>query len=531
MPQRWMKIVTPVLVLALAAALTVGCGGNGAQQPGPGQGARTAPAVYTIADDTGDWGFPSPFAHYERGPGYIRMSLLFDTLVWKDDKGFVPALAESWSCDGSGRVWTFKLRDGVRWHDGRPCTAADAAFTFNYAREHTYAFTDLTPVQKAEAPDKQTLVVTLDAPYAPFLDNIAGTLPIIPKHIWSGVEDPAAFREPAALVGTGPFEYGDYNKAQGTYRYLANEDYYGGKVTVKELRFVKMDEGMTAAALQRKEINAGSIPPENRDVPAEAGFTVIKSPYYWNAKLMINHRKEPFGAREFRQALAYAIDRQEIVDVAQRGQAMVGNPGFIPPDSEWYAPGAEQYGHSPEKAAALLESLGYRKGPDGFYARDGRPLEVELLCRADQTRDAELIKRQLAQVGVGVDLVCLESKTVDDRVLKWDFDLAVSGHGGLGGDPVQFNRAVLGKGFNSARFDADPGLGQALKAQVRATDEAQRKALVQKAQELYARDVPALTLYYPDRYWAHDGTVPLFYTRGGVASGVPVPLNKMSFVK
>ncbi|MEW6727352.1 MAG: ABC transporter substrate-binding protein [Bacillota bacterium] len=526
-------LVLLALFLLLAAA---GCRSGDSPAKTAEKPVPSTPAVYTIADSTGDWGFPSPFAHYQRGPGYIRMSLLFDTLVWKDEKGFIPALAESWSCDESGKVWTFKLRDGVRWHDGRPFTAEDAAFSLNYAKEHAYKFTDLAPVEKAEAPDKKTLVVTLDAPYAPFLDNIAGTLPLIPKHIWSAVKDPETFQEPAALVGTGPFKYGDYNKAQGTYHYLANEDYYGGRVTVKELRFVKMDEGTAPAALRRKEINAASVPPESIEALAQEGFTVIKSPYYWNAKLMINHKKEPFSSREFRQALAYIIDRQEIVDVAQRGQARAGNPGFIPPDSKWYAPDAEQYAPSPEKAAALLESLGYRKGADGFYAREGRPLTVELIAAsalpgASLARDAEVIKQQLEKAGIRVDLRLLESKTVDDRVLKWQFDLAVSGHGGLGGDPVQLNRSVTGKGFNSARFEADPELLKALKAQVRATDEAQRKALVQKAQILYAQDVPALTLYYPDWYWAHDGSVPLFYTEGGVALGVPVPLNKMAFVK
>lgn len=528
----------PVVLLLVFSLFVAGCGGGKTENKTPTPDKQAAaPAVYTIADATGDWGFPNPFTHYQRGPGYIRMSLLFDTLVWKDEKGFVPALAESWSADESGRVWTFKLRDDVKWHDGRPCTASDAAFTYKYAKEHAYAFADLTPVQKAEAPDKQTLVVTLDAPYAPFLDSIAGTLPIIPEHIWSAVDDPMTFTDPAALVGSGPFKYGDYDKAQGTYHYLANEDYYGGKVAVKELRFIKMDEGLAVAALQRKEINASSIPPEKKDALAQAGLNVIRSPYYWNAKLMMNHKKEPFSAPEFRRALAYIIDRQEIVNISQRGQAKAGSAGFIPPDSTWYAPDVEQYGPNPEKAGALLKGLGYQKGSDGFYARDGKPLSVELIAAAalpgaNLSRDAEVIKQQLEKAGIKVDLRLLESKTVDDRVLKWQFDLVVSGHGGLGGDPVQFNRAVMGKGFNSARFEGDPELLKVLKAQVRTTDEAERKGLVQKAQMLYAQDVPALTLYYPDWYWAHDGgAVSLFYTQGGVALGVPIPLNKMSFVK
>jgi peptide/nickel transport system substrate-binding protein len=78
--------------------------------------------VYTVADTTGDWGFPSPYAHYSRGPGYTRMSYLFDTLIWKDDEGHVPALAESWDLEGDD-VYIFHLRDGVTWHDGEVFTA------------------------------------------------------------------------------------------------------------------------------------------------------------------------------------------------------------------------------------------------------------------------------------------------------------------------------------------------------------------------------------------------------------------------
>ena len=95
----------------------------------------TAPAadetvdVLTIADTTGDWGFPSPYAHYSRGPGYVRMSLIFDTLIWKDQNGFVPALAEKWEYLPDEKAYVFNLRKGVTWNDGEPFTARDVAFT------------------------------------------------------------------------------------------------------------------------------------------------------------------------------------------------------------------------------------------------------------------------------------------------------------------------------------------------------------------------------------------------------------------
>ncbi|MEW6457592.1 MAG: ABC transporter substrate-binding protein [Bacillota bacterium] len=533
---KYPRKAIPALVLAvcLTAAVLAGCGGNGGN-PGTGapQPAETEIGSYVIADSSGDWGFPSPYGHYQRGPGYIRMSLIFETLIWKDAKGFVPALAKSWRYDEAANAYVFELRDDVTWHDGRPFTADDVVFTFEYLKKHPYSFADTEAVEAVTA-DGNTVTIALSRPYAPFLNDVAGTVPIMPRHIWQDVTDPENFRTPEAAVGTGPFKYGDYNKEQGTYLYLANPDYYGGEVLVKELRFVKVAEGMTAAALQNGTVHAGSVTPEMAPSLKEAGMTVLASPYYWNTKLMINHRREPLSDKEMRQALAYAIDRREIVDIARRGAGLVGNPGLIPPDSEWFAPNANQYPYDPARTAALLEGLGYVMR-DGFYARDGKALELELIYSGggggDFSRDAELIRQQLERAGIKVHLRSMESKTVDDRVLNWDFDLAVSGHGGLGGDPLQLNRAVIGKGFNSARYEENAALVKLLKQQIGTMDGRERLALVQKAQELYAEDLPALTLYYPNWYFAHDGRVDLYYTRGGVASGVPVAINRTAFVR
>jgi len=112
--------------------------------------------VYTVADSTGDWGFPSPYGHYSRGPGYIRMSLIFDTLVWKDQNGYVPALAESWNMVESG-AFVFNLRKNVTWNDGIKFTANDVVFTVNYIKKHPYQWVNSEPLRNAEAVDDYTV--------------------------------------------------------------------------------------------------------------------------------------------------------------------------------------------------------------------------------------------------------------------------------------------------------------------------------------------------------------------------------------
>ncbi|HNT72006.1 MAG TPA: ABC transporter substrate-binding protein, partial [Methanothrix sp.] len=248
--------------LGLAAALLVllfACGAAASDDGG-------SVPVYTVADTTGDWGFPSPYAHYSRGPGYTRMSFLFDTLVWKDDAGYVPALAESWEME-TDEVYIFHLRDGVTWHDGEPFNADDVVFTVEYTKDHPYQWVDSAIMESAEALDDLTVKLTLSAPYAPFLDQVGGTLPILPEHIWSEVDDPVNYREEDALVGTGPYtlKVEDYNMAQGTYRYVAYDGYYLGEPKVKELRFVKISAANAVAELQQGNVNTAGIEPEMID--------------------------------------------------------------------------------------------------------------------------------------------------------------------------------------------------------------------------------------------------------------------------
>lgn len=466
------------------------------------------------------------------------MSFIFDTLVWKDAQGLVPALAESWEYLEGENAYLFHLRPGITWHDGQKFTAGDVVFTFEYMRRHPYPFADTGVVKTAEALDALTVKISPAAAYAPFLTNIAGTVPILPEHIWKDVEDPYQWRAAEALVGTGPFRLADYNQEQGTYLYEANSEYYQGRPQVDRLQFVKIGPQVALSALQQKQVNAGQVPPELVQEAEAQGFAVLSGTHDWVAKLMINHQKEPLSQVEFRQALAYAIDRQALVETCLRGHGLPGSPGLLPQDSKWYNPMVQAYSYDPGRAEEMLTRLGYvRRG--AYREKDGRVLELELLVRGGSPmvggspgeREGEMIKAQLEGVGIKVNLRSLEAKTLDNRVANWQFDLALSGHGGLGGDPEILHKVILGQGFNSARYQGGQELTGLLQAQLGEAGAGRRWDLVARAQEVYAREMPALPLYYPTSYWAHDGSVNLYYTAGGVGSGVPNPLNKMAFIK
>jgi peptide/nickel transport system substrate-binding protein len=366
-------------------------------------------------------------------------------------------------------------------------------------------------------------------------------MPIIPKHIWKNVEDPRKYNDPKAFIGCGPFKFVDFHKAKGTYLYEANNEYYLGGPKVERLIYVKA--GNPLMALLSGKADLANIKPDMAKPLKAKGMVILENPRGWNKKLMINHRKPPFRDKRFRKALAHAIDQQEIVDKAHRGFGSPASFGLLSPDHEYYNPETFAYKPDPMKAGEILESLGYRKNAEGMYQKDGRLLKIELLASnisvageyaAD--RDGEVIKRQLEAAGITVDLVNLEQGTTDARIKKWEFELAISGHGGLLGDARVLNRMINPKvtgSVNSARYGANKELLQMLEAQIVEMDEARRKALVFKIQEIYAHELPAISLYYPAGMAAYNPNkgIAWYYTRGGIALGIPISQNKMSLVQ
>lgn len=123
------------VVWLLFILLLVGCSDTDGNKPsGNTRSAESKPKEVRLPG--GDWGAPTPFSFYPRGPGYVHLSLIYDTLIWKDDKGTIPWLAERWEPSSDGATWTFHLRPGVRWQDGKALTARDVRFTFEYLQRH-----------------------------------------------------------------------------------------------------------------------------------------------------------------------------------------------------------------------------------------------------------------------------------------------------------------------------------------------------------------------------------------------------------
>ena len=492
----------------------------------PGWAMSASVARYAIGERK-DWGVPAPYFHYPRGPGYLRMSMAFDTLIWKDAKGFVPMLATKWRYDPRAMRYVFDLDPHARWHDGRPVTASDVVFTVSYMKRYPYVWIDLSLVETAKALSKNRVMIQLKKPYAPFLEDVAGSMPILPKHIWEH-HTPKNIPRDKAAIGSGPFKLKAYNQKEGACFFTRNEAYYRGKPLVSKLFFQKVNDPVLS--LFRGDIQAAWIPPEAAPVLKAKGYTIMTSPSYWVLKLLINHQKSPMNDVRFRRVLLFAIDRKRLIQVALHGFGSVASLGILPPQSPWYNKALPSIHHDQEKSRHLLDDIRQHplKGDRGKRPRDFR---LTLLTPGRFSREAELIRQDLRKVGIAVSIRAMDEAAIDAMIQKGAFDLALSGHGGIGGDPKILNDVIAGNFLLSERFTEDPRLLKLLKKSVETIDTKERHRIVNEIQRLHATLLPAIPLYYPEMVVAHDGRIPWFYTRGGISKGIPFPFNKDALIE
>jgi len=514
------RLVHLTLAIILLATLVLGCVPE-TVTPAPAASSSSSeetPEPVTVIYADRDWGYPSPFGFYPRGPGYVRMSLLFDTLTWKDDTGIVPLLAKDWQVSDDGLQWSLSLRDGVTFHDGEPLTVADVVFSYTYLQAHATEFAwdaSLDKLAGVEARDDATLVITLTEPLAGFLVDMAGTVPIIPKHIWESVDDPVRFTDPEAVIGSGPFRLVEYNKEEARYIYEANPDYFLGKPVVDRLVFRKVQDD--ALALQTGDVDAATFSGKECtavEVLEQAGKKATEGPSYWVLQVIMNTTQAPLDSIAVRQAIAKAINREQIVEQVTQQGAVVANLGIISPDTEWANPDLPAYPYAPQEAKAALEELGIGD------------LELSLITTSNYVREAELIRASLAEAGISVEIKTGDTSTVDGLLREGTFDLAVTGHGGIA------NPSILATPDWPAGTYSNPSYNALFAAQAAETDTEARRALVYRLQEIIAEELPVITLYHPTMWLVYDpGSFDGWYfTEGGIGKGIPLATNKLVFL-
>ncbi|MDR7534283.1 MAG: ABC transporter substrate-binding protein [Armatimonadota bacterium] len=484
-----------------------------------------------------DVGFPTPFAFSTLGPGgIVRLSFIYDTLVWKDERGLIPWLADSWRTSPDGTAYVFTLHWPVQWHDGQPLTAHDVKFSFDYYRRHPFRWVDTSIVTKAEVRDRRTVVVRLAQPYAPFLENIAGVVPIIPEHIWRGIEHPEREQDTRMAVGSGPYRLADYRPEAGAYRFTAFEGYFKGRLRIDEVHYTVTPTERQVLAIQTGQIDQAMATTYDV-VRAFAGhpyLRVLETEPLSVARLLFNLERAPTSMRPFRRAVAHALDRRRIGETITRGPAPVGSAGVIPPTDPWYNPRVPEYPYDPARARALLRELGYddRDGDGWLEDRDGDRLVVELV--STPIRDVEFVQQMLKAVGVDLRLRTVDPATRAHLGGEGRFQILLTLHTGSGGDPDYLRTWFTGDEANlfarGSRMRSPEYLRLA-RLQLRTLDAGQRRRLIDQMQVMLAEELPTLPLYYRRFFWIYDSRkFSPIATRGGVMNGIPHADNKLAFL-
>jgi peptide/nickel transport system substrate-binding protein len=477
------------------------------------------------------------------GQSYIAEWPIFDSLVELDEKlGVKPLLAESWEVSRDGLTYTFKLKKGVKWHDGKPFTAKDVAFTFYSVLDPKVTtphrgyfdalvgFPELTnkdnpkkPEELAQKPieviDDHTIRFRLRYPYGAFLAVLVNPRAgIIPEHILRGQDlNTAEYnRKP---IGTGPFKFVEWKRGERIVL-EANPDYHAGRPALDRLIYRVIPD--TVVLLQ--ELRAGGVdfierPPltEVGRLKQTPGLKVLTTDNTSYTYFGFRQDIAPFDDIRVRRAFYHAIDIPAIVREVLQGYGTVSN-GQFPPGSWAFDPSVKPYAYDPNRAKALLAEAGWKPGPDGVLTKDGKRLSFSLRHdQADQTvKDTAIIIQEfLKKVGVEATIEPLDWPTFVKKLFASEFEGIVVGWTNFH-DPDPFAYSIWHSGQWKARNFAhykDPRADAALEAARRAGDQAERKRQYAEFSKILMEDAPYVFLYFPQQVYvtrqSYDGFVPI----------------------
>lgn len=525
---RW----SVMLALAAISLLLAACG-TGATPP------VEAPAAPEVAGEpvvlrVGLPGFPD-----SQNPGNAWLTeatdlveLVYSSLVKMDFAGnYYPDLAESWTVSEDGLTWTFNLEPEAMWSDGTPVTAEDVAFTLlAYKDWADFGFMSgyTTHMADVQAADDHTLVITLDIPVPNFESQVMYAY-ILPKHIWepfAGDLDAAVEFQNEAMVGSGPFRLKEFKPGE-YYRLSANPDYYNGRPVIDEVIFQKYDnEDALVQALRAGELDMITEMPHtvvaslrgDPNITVATGTSRGLRDYIFNLSSPEICPVDDGGVcsghpalrdRIVRQAMAHAIDKQQIVDVAELG---LGTPGLglVPAAlGKFYASELEDYAYDIPLANRMLDEAGYldtdgdgiRECPDGMDC-GGRQLDIVMQIPSDITtgpREAELLSKWWGDIGIKMTPQILEPDTVTANCCPtFDFDMLMWG---WTSDPDPsfilsiLNSEEIPTGMSETAY-ANPEYDRLFAAQAVEMDEPTRLSMVHDMQRLMLEDLPYIIPYY-----------------------------------
>lgn len=491
-----MKKMKIFLVLIMSFLLIVGCSNNSA---GSKDNSSTNEKVLVYGSN--DYTSINP-ALYEHGE---INSLIFNGLTAHDkDNKIIPCLAEKWDYNESNNTYTFKLRKNVKWHDGKKFTAEDVKFTIESIMDPKNASeiaSNYEDIINIDVKSESEITLALKAPNTAILDYLS--VGILPKHKLEGKElITDSFNQNP--VGTGPFKIKEWDKGQSI-TLLKNEDYFEKAPKLDKVIFkIVPDDKAKTIQLKAGEIDLAQVAP--KDIPIfkdQKGFKtdIMKTADYRG--ILYNHNGGFFSmdiAKGLPNALSYAIDRDSIIKTILLGY---GESAYSPLQlGEYNNPDIEKFEYNTYNAKEEIEKLGWKKGKDGVYEKDGVDLEFEITASEDDAVRVDMAKvcaQQLKEIGVN-------AKATISTELDWENQDATIIGWGSPFDPDDHTYKVFGtdKGSNLSGY-SNENVDKILQSARETEDNDEKIRLYKEFQSEITKDMPYTFIAYIDAvYIAKD---------------------------
>lgn len=504
-----MPILRFIVLIFIAVLLAAGCNNRPTTDAKTSGSKEPAYGDIIVQGGIGDASNLIPLLASDK-PSHDITGLVYNGLVKYDkNMNIIGDLSESWDISANGLIITFHLRKGVKWHDGRPFTAADVLYTYQVTTDPktpTAYAGDFLKVKKAEVIDNYTFRATYDKPFAPAL--ISWGAAILPKHLLAGTD---ITRSPLTRhpVGTGPYKFKEWVAGQKIVL-ISNHDYFEGRPYIDGyITRIIPDMATSFLELRGQGIDISGLSPLQYTRQTESNlfrnnFNKYRYLSFAYTYLGYNLKNPLFADKRIRQAISFAINKEEIISGVLLG---LGKPATGPfkPGTWVYNGNVKIYNFNQPKAKELLREAGWKDvNGDGILEKDGRPFVFELvLSQGNETRQkcAEIIQRQLADVGITVKIRVLEwAAFINDFINKRRFDAVILGWT-IPPDPdtydVWHSSKTAPEELNFISYknaEADEMLERG-----RSTfDQKERKKYYDRFQEIIAEDQPYTFLYVPD---------------------------------
>jgi peptide/nickel transport system substrate-binding protein len=556
--RRSLRTATALTAATVGLTLAVAGAAVGAPTAASASAPHSSSSVLRVWADTSFSTF-NPFLAYFQADLNVLGNIYPTLTTIKENGQPAPYLATSWSVSPDKLTWTFTIRSGLKWSDGVPITARDAAWTFNLIMHNSVAGTAngalVANFASVTAPSATTLVITTKKPEANMLyvSNPITGIPIVPEHIWAkDVPHLGSFKNMNfPVVGYGPWIATGYVPNQ--YATLtANKNFYMGAPKYKTLIIQYFTNGDAAVAALRSgqldEID-NLTATQYEALKSDKNITLYPSvSNAWTAVELNPGARTQSGQRfgngspalldpRVREAIELAINKQELVSKVWDGLAVAGS-GYLPPaypQWQWTPPASEQLTYDPAKANQILTAAGYKMGSNGVRIdpKTHQPLVLRLGIHSDEPADAEMapyLQEWLKAIGIQLNVQSMSFTQLNTELPKGDWDI-LSDTWATGPDPTYLlsiqtcgdlptNSTSTG---NTDAFFCNPAYDKLYDQQSTEFSPAQRAQTIDQMQQILYQNAVDVILYYPDNLGAvrSSAVKDFFYGKPGAHGFYP----------